>query len=98
MSVLFLRIAGLLLLPLCLAATLPAQAQHKQPTEDLCRQMTEQMLGVMKSTSRQLEKEKERKDAQALYERAEQIVRDGRARKDSECNIWSAVNRLIVHQ
>lgn len=83
---------------LCIAEALPARAQLKSPTEDQCRQMTEHMLAVMKSTLAQLEKESDRKAAQKLNERAEQIVRDGRARKAHECIIWSEFNKLIVNQ
>lgn len=98
MTAFSLRVAACILLPLCMTAAFPVAAQLKEPTADQCRQMTEHMLAFMKSTLRELEKERDRDAAQKINDRAEQIVRDGRARKEHECIIWSALTRLIVHQ
>lgn len=77
---------------------LASNAQHKAPTDAQCKQMTEHMLGVMKAMPKQVEKEKERKDALVLYERAEKIVKEGRAKGATECETWSVINKLIVNQ
>lgn len=98
MSPFSLRVAASVLFLLCMTLAVPVSAQLKEPTADQCRQMTEQMLAIMKSTLKQLEKERDRKAAQKVNERAEQIVRDGRARKAHECIIWSEFNKLIVNQ
>lgn len=80
------------------AVILPADAQLKSPTEDQCKQMTEQMLGIMRATPKQMEKERDRKSAESILERAEKLVKEGRAQRDRECVIWSALTKLVIHQ
>lgn len=93
----FVRHFFVLLLSLPLVAALPTWAEHKMPTEAQCKQMTEGMLNVMRTTPPKLEKEKDRKDALAFLARAEKIVSEGRAKNSTECEIWSGVSKLIAH-
>jgi hypothetical protein len=84
-----------LLAALVLAAE-PSVAQHKQPTEAQCRQMVDTMVQMVKSGETRTEKDK--RDAQALAERVEKIVKDNRARGASECDSWRAIGKLAVNQ
>lgn len=79
-----------------LAVPALALAQHKTPTEAQCRQMVEHMLHTMKTVP--VEKEKEKREAQAVYERTERTVRENRARGASECDSWAAIGKIVVNQ
>ena len=78
------------------ALSTPALAQHKPPTEAQCRDMVNSMLQSMKSAP--LERERDRRGAREVTERAEAIARDNRARGASECDSWEAIGKLVVNQ
>lgn len=82
--------AGLLLL------ALPASAQHKEPTEEQCRQMVEAMVRMVKTAP--VTTERDKRDARAMTEQVEKIVKDNRARGASECDSWRAIGKLAVRQ
>jgi len=82
--------AGLLL------AALPAVAQNQAPTEDQCRQMVDAMVRMVKAAPATTERDK--RDARALTEQVEKIVKDNRARRTSECDSWRAIGKLAVRQ
>lgn len=84
------------LLSALLLAAFPAAAQHKSPTEDQCRQMVEGMVQMVKTAPMKTERDK--KDAQAILERVEKIVKENRARGGTECDSWRAVGKFAVGQ
>ena len=66
-----------------LATCATAMAQQTSPSEEQCQQMVNNMIQALKSA--QLETERDKKDASALIERTEKILKDNRARGRSEC-------------
>lgn len=79
-----------------LLMALPALAQHPPPTEDQCRQMVDAMVRTAKSAP--VTTERDKRDARALTERVEKIVKDNRARGASECDSWRAIGKVAVRQ
>lgn len=73
-----------------------AMAQHKLPTEAQCRQMVASAIQDLKSTK--LETERDKKDAKALLERIEKILKDNRSRGASECESWDAIVTMATRQ
>jgi hypothetical protein len=90
------RISQFVVVTILSLLPLAAAAEHKQPTEAQCRQMVDEMLGIMKSTVKKVEKEKDKKEAQAVFERAEKIVKDNRARGATECESWGGIVNLVT--
>jgi ketopantoate reductase len=94
MIVMFIKtqFAGLGMVLVCSSAV----AQHKLPTEAQCRQMVASAIQVLKSTK--LETERDKKDAKALLERIEKILKDNRSRGASECESWDAIGTMATRQ
>ena len=81
---------------LMLVLTLPAQSQHKMPTETQCRDMVNGMLLSMKSAP--MRTERDRQGANEVIGRSEKIVSDNRSRGASECDSWRAIGDLVTKQ
>ncbi len=79
-----------------LLVALPAAAQHKEPTEEQCRQMVDAMVRMVKTAP--VTTERDKRDARAMTEQVEKIVKDNRARGASECDSWRAIGKLAVRQ
>ena len=75
---------------------LPAAAQHQSPSEDQCRQLVDAMVRMVKTAP--VTTERDKRDARALTEQVEKIVKDNRARGASECDSWRAIGKLAVRQ
>ncbi len=73
-----------------------ATAQHQAPTEDQCRQLVDAMVRTVKTAP--VTTERDKRDARALTEQVEKIVKDNRARGASECDSWRAIGKLAVRQ
>ena len=79
-----------------LATGTAAMAQQTPPTEEQCQQMVNGMIQALKSA--QLETERDKKDASALIERTENILKDNRARGGSECESWAEIAKMATRQ
>lgn len=79
-----------------LLTALPAVAQHQAPAEEQCRQMVDTMVRTAKTAP--VTEVRDMRDAWALTERVEKIVKDNRARGASEGDFWRAIGRLAAHQ
>lgn len=73
-----------------------AMAQTTSPTEAQCRQMVASMIQAVKSAK--LETEKDKRDARALLERIEKLLKEHRARGASDCESWDAIGKLATRQ
>jgi len=87
---------SVLVAAMALVAAFSAAAQQQAPTEAQCRQMVDGMVQLAKTAP--VKTERDKKDAQAILERVEKIVKDNRARGAPECDSWRAVGKFAVGQ
>lgn len=73
-----------------------ASAQHKEPTDAQCRQFVDAMVRTVKTAP--VTTERDKRDARALTEQVEKIMKENRARGVSECDSWRAIGKLAVRQ
>lgn len=81
---------------LVLPRAVPSHAGYPAPSEAQCREMVDSMLQTMKTVP--VERERDRREARVVLDKAEKIVRDNRQKGVSECETWAAIGKLVVGQ
>jgi len=81
---------------LALSLSAPSHAGYPAPSEAQCREMVDSMLQTMKTMP--IERERDRREARVVLDKAEKIVRDNRQKGASECETWAAIGKLVVGQ
>lgn len=86
----------LFLVTLAAYTSLEVSAENRQPSEAQCTQMINSMSQMIASTP--LTTEKEKRDHALLTDKLDQLLRENRRKKVSECESWAAINKIITQQ